>query len=273
MFIPEGTFRLKGVVMLYPSMAFIILLLVTGTSASEEWGTSWRDSLHATLEPGAAVVISNLNGDISLEGWDSGEVFIRYSLRDPAGDPADVQVMCDSSDGLVCTVNGYRGTRIGPGPVVDFLVRVPEDLDLQIVTGTFMGDIRMSSVQGSSLVEIIDGTAYLDGIDGRLAVNVVSGDIHLTDSPGLRNVNIVKGYLNVVIDEIVDDIDITSVEGFVDLEIPEGVLVAASTLSGELDIPGALIVDELVGRSAVAGSGSYTVNIESYSGSIRVRWR
>jgi hypothetical protein len=259
--------------MTYMSGTSIILFSVTLAAGASTWELEGRDSLSVQLQPGAAVVISNMNGSIHIEGWGSEEVFVGYSVRDPLLGPGYLDIICDETDGISCRVASNGGTAQGLQQVIDFLVRVPEDIDLRIVTETFMGDISLTAFSGSSLVEIIQGSVSIQGIGGELTVNMVSGNIDLADSPGLRMVNIVQGSFIADIDEVLGDIHITSVEGLIDLRIPEGVVVNASTISGELDIPGVEVREELMGKFSHFGSGEHTMIIESFSGDIRIRLR
>lgn len=250
----------------------VLLLTLLYTATSVRSGTPYGDPLYFPLQPGAAVIISNYQGDITVEGWDSELVSVSYRSREQDGG-ARVDIVHDDGEVLICHVVREGSGLSGVVPEVDFQVKVPKDMDLRIITETFMGDIRMECVRCSSLVEVVSGSAVLSSIEGDLTVNLVSGEIELIDTPGLRMVSIVEGSLKLSVDSLYRDVEINSVQGYIEIEIPEGVRVAASTISGVLEVRGCRTERGLLGSSAVCGEGERTIHVESFSGEIRVLTR
>ncbi len=252
---------------LYTLISVITILTSAAVSAGDI--VRGEDSFSAVLDAGSNVVITNINGDISIEEWNSDQVLIEYTIDgDQTEERESINVDCNYINGLFCEVT-YRDD--WEGNEVHFHVRLPESLYLNLVMRTFNGCISLSNGMGTSLVEIINGSAVLEGFAGDLTVNVVKGDIDLIDVPGLSVVNIVDGSLRGVIDNIEGDIEISTVSGLIDLVIESTVRVSVSTMSGNIDVPGAEIHHDLVGSSTEFGNGEFTINITTVSGDISIR--
>lgn len=246
-----------------------VFLLASLMAAGGVQGSEGAISYTADLPSGASIVISNSNGDITVESWDSPEVLVEYRLRGTDMTAADpVEVLRSGDEGLIFSVGSGDWAAGSLENTVDFIVKIPGGEDISIITETFSGNINVSSISGSSLVEVVSGSAHLEGLEGDLRVNVVSGSIDIIDASGLRAVNIVSGTLRASLSELSGDVLITSVEGAVELELPADVNLLASTFGGNIDMPFADIRDELVGTSARYDGGGSTVNVETYSGDI-----
>ena len=121
------------------------------------------------------------------------------------------------------------------------------------------------------MVEIINGSAVLEGFAGELIVNVVKGEIDLIDVPGLSVVNIVDGTIRGTIDNIEQDVEISTVSGLIDLVLEGAASVSVLTMSGSIDIPGAEIYHDLMGSSTEFGDGEFRISITTVSGDVRIR--
>ncbi len=228
-----------------------------------------ENSFSAVLDTGSNVVISNINGNITIEEWSSDQVLIEYTIdADHIDDIESIDVQCDYINGLFCEVT-YSDD--WDGNEVHFHVKLPESINLNLVMRTFKGCISLNNGMGTSLVEIINGSAVLDGFAGDLTVNVVTGDINLIHVPGLSVVNIVQGTLTGIIDDIEHDIEISTVSGLIDLVVDSSASISVSTMSGNIDVPGAEIHHDLMGSSTEFGNGEFRIYISTVSGDVIIR--
>ncbi|RKZ07360.1 hypothetical protein DRQ25_11745 [Candidatus Fermentibacteria bacterium] len=252
---------------LYTLISVISILTSAAVSAGDI--IRGEDSFSAVLDAGSNVVITNINGDITIEEWNSDQVLIEYTIDgDQTEEIESINVDCNYINGLFCEVTYLDDW---DGSEVDFHVRLPESLYLNLVMRTFDGCISLNSGMGTSLVEIINGSAVLEGFAGELTVNVVKGEIDLIDVPGLSVVNIVEGTIRGTIDNIERDVEISTVSGFIDLVLEGAASVSVSTMSGSIDIPGAEIYHDLIGSSTEFGDGEFRINITTVSGDVSIR--
>ncbi len=248
--------------------AVLISALAAGGAAAEDIFIL-EDSFSAVLEAGSNVIISNINGDITIEEWDSDQVLIQYSIQsDSPLDMESIFIECTYIDGIICEV-AYPGEY--GNIVVDFHVNLPELLDLNLIMFTLTGCISINSGTGTSLVEIMNGSAVLEGFEGELTVNVVSGEIDLQNVPGLAAANVVEGVIRGTLSEIERDIEISTVSGLIDLVLECSPAVTVSTMSGDIDIPGIHVLHDLIGSSAEFGDGEFKIDITTVSGNVRIR--
>ncbi len=253
---------------LYTAVAAISILAAGATDAGNI--VTGENSFSAVLETGSNVIISNINGDITIEEWDSDQVLIEYTIESEYFEGIEsIDVQCEYINGLVCEVTYLDGRG---GSKVHFHVRLAESLDLNLVMRTVNGCISLNNGMGISLVEIINGSAVLEGFAGDLTVNVVNGEIDLINVPGLSAANIVNGTVRGTIDNIDRDIKIAAVNGLIDLIIECSTRVIVTTMSGDIDIPGVEICHNLIGSSAEFGDGEFCIDITTVSADVRIHY-
>ena len=255
---------------LFIAIAAISIISAGATHAG--YTNNEEDSFSAVLEAGSNVIISNINGDITIEEWDSDQVLIDYIIEgENLEETRSIGVRCDNIDGILCEVIYPDDWDGSIETEVNFHVKLPESLDLNLVMQTINGCISLKNGMGTSLVEIINGSAVLEGFSGELTVNVVSGEIDLINVPGLSVANIVNGTIRGTIDNIEHDIEISTVSGLIDLIIEGTASVSVTTISGDIDIPGVEVSDDLVGSSAEFGDGEFKIDITTVSGDVSIR--
>ena len=249
-----------------------VLFLLAGTSVTAGDIFIREESFSYSVDTGSDVIISNISGDITIEEGDSDNLLIECSIEGENIEEVEaIEIECTYINGVICEViypdNWVEITEAA----VDFRVSLPCSMELNLVMLTVNGCISLRSGAGTSLVEIINGSAILEGFSGELIVNVVSGEIDLVDIRGLSVVNIVKGTITGTIDSIDRDIEISTVEAFIDLVIDCPAIVSVTTMTGDLDIHGVEIVQDLVGSSAEFGEGEFIIEISTYSGDVRIQ--
>ncbi len=241
-------------------------------AAHAEGSYSEEDSFSAVLEAGSNVIIRNINGSISIEEWDSDQLLIDYIIKSEIlEETRSIDVKFEMINGILCEVTYPSNWECGTDAEVNFYVKLPHALNLNLAMQTVNGSISLKNGVGSSLIEIINGSAVLEGFSGELTVNVVSGEIDLINVPGLSMANIVNGTIRGTIDNVDGDVEISTVSGLIDLVIESAARVSVTTISGDIDIPGVEIIQNLVGSSAEFGHGIYEIDITTVSGDISIR--
>ena len=177
---------------------------------------------------------------------------------------ADVTVTGVSAEVEVEVVSGDV-TVEGPVSIVelevvsgDIRVTNPGSVEIEAVSG----DVTVQGLSGNGSIEAVSGDIKLDGTLGDTEIEAVSGDIRFQGgfAPGAK-------------------ISISSVNGDVDLKLPGNVSARfqVSTFSGDIKsdfggtpertdphVPGMKL-------DATAGGGDARVDIESFSGEVRIR--
>ncbi len=248
------------------------LFLFAGNSISAGDIFVREEAFSYSVDAGSDVIINNINGNIIIEEGDSDNLLIECSIEGENIEEVEaIEIECKYVNGVICEVTYPDDWDEITEAAVDFHVSLPSSMELNLVMLTYNGCISLRSGAGTSLVEIINGSAILEGFSGELIVNVVSGEIDLVDIQGLSVVNIVEGTITGTIDSIDRDIDISTVEAFIDLVIDCPAIVSVTTMTGDLDIPGVEIVHDLVGSSAEFGEGEFKIEITTYSGNVRIQ--
>ena len=237
--------------------------------------------------------LQNVNGDISIEGWDKSEVEVSVTMH--GGSVADRRALAiiPSTDGGNLSLR--TGAR-GDGIKVDYVVKVPRrlagisleavnsDINLSEVGGPVAvnnanGNVSISGAKGSVSVTTKSGSVDLSGITGDVSITVASGSIQLADVEGAVEARTISGDLSAAFNSVAPGkpIKIATTSGDVELDIkPElDADLRAQTISGDIEIDeafGVEVAKQLVGRRANGriGKGGLPLTIDTVSGDIRI---
>lgn len=263
------------------------------------------------LDARGEVQVSNLKGSIEVRTWDRNEVRITGSLGDgverleigdggrklavraryprnsrdseptrlvleiPRLASLDVDSVAASVD-----VRGVAGAELEIDSVSGDVAAVgaPRKASIESVSG----DLRLSLNSREVEIESVSGTVLLRGrIAGSVEAETVSGNIDI-DTRGERldrlDASSVSGDARVRTGIAGGGrFRFESVSGDIELALPgdASARVEATTFSGDLDAPGADVVRKRYGPGASLehhyGNGDGSIDIEAFSGSVRIR--
>ena len=194
----------------------------------------------ASAESGVAVSLCLSTGDVVVRGWDRGEVRARsaeggaLALQTDGAQPSRrVEVM----------VAAGEGARIEPGSC-----GMTSGLELSVPRGATVslrlseGDVAVSDV-AELTVNNMSGDVDVRGIGRSVEVSTMSGDVALADSRGRARLRAVSGSVqavNVAPLSPGDALDASSTSGDVELTDVGHARVSGSTISGSVQMSGAL---------------------------------
>lgn len=251
-------------------------------------GTEQTRTVERDLDPAdaAKLRVSNLNGDVHVVSGAGSHVTVHATLRTRFGERHFDRVTVDARvDGEYVIVDVNHGD--GDEPVrnvrvaVDLVVELPAGIAVDAVEST-NGDVALAAVPGDATVTVVNGDVELDGVDGYVVLEATNGDVRVRNCTGIRDVALVNGALSVDLDSVRDDVELSVVNGSIDLRVAPGIdaVLELDTLTGEI----AVDADDLplsdvsrakqgfVGREYTAriGDGGPTVEVSVITGSIDV---
>lgn len=254
----------------------LFLLLTVCLAACSAFGEDVirEESIAATLATGDLVAIFNINGNISVEGWDSDAVEVVYTITCGNQEEMDaVEVLCDLSKGVVCEVEYDNDWNDDHHSEVDFQVRVPGNLALCFELTDVNGDVSISSAEGTLLIEVVNGDVSASEFAGEVVIELVNGSVITTGIPELSEISIVNGDIICCVKEIGSDLVLGSINGGISVDLAANATVEIETISGDIDISScfnALIVEHIAGTTASFGEGEYGIDISTVSGDIEI---
>jgi len=215
-------------------------------------------SAHPTLR------IDNVNGDLTLEGWDQNRVEITaIKFAGDAEDLADLKVeMRKDGDAVVIHVkyphenNFWNHGHEGPG--VNFTIKVPK--------GT--GVDKAEFVNGDIDITNVIGDVNASSVNGHVSGQKLGGDVDLST---------VNGGVDLMATSNIKSISLNSVNGDIMLTLPKkfDARIEAGTVHGDIRAVDGLDVDETSftgsSMSGVIGKGGMKVDLNTVNGSIRIK--
>jgi DUF4097 and DUF4098 domain-containing protein YvlB len=202
------------------------------------------------LGGGARLSLKNVNGNITVSGWDEPKAVVNVIKRD-----RNAQVFINDSGGnLSIRTASNRGNQD-----VRLEVKVPREL-LRVELSSDNGVIKLSDVKAEILVT---GT---------------NGSIELTDVVGVSKIRTVNGSIRATLLEASDRaMEFDSTNGTIDLTVPLGFEadLDASTVHGTINVDetlGVLVEKVTVGQKARGqiGSGGERLKMGTVNGDIKL---
>lgn len=210
------------------------------------------------LGDNASVSLTNITGDISIEGWEQPEAEVKVIKE--GGSETDreaVEVRLDSASDLLSLVTSP--TRSGPVEV-HYALKLPRrvrQLDIKSADSR----VELSKLTGAITISLQGSSIELEEVSGTIRSKIVKGDTKATlqkGGPGGPQ-------------------EFASVSGDIELRLEADINadIRAETIDGEIDIDDDLdlkVEKQRVGQSASGrvGSGGVTINIKTVSGDIKI---
>ena len=217
------------------------------------------------LKPGGRISLSNINGDVHIEGVAGNQVHIVARKKAGTQEYLDgLAVDVKATDELIRIETRHpksEGSWFNRGGnssgSVSYDLKVPEKAQLDTIE-TVNGNIEVNGVKGSVSVDTVNGKMLLAGLEGDAKLDTVNGSI--------------DAHFNVL--GTVQRVSADAVNGRIVLGIPEkaSAQIHAETVNGSIDADDfGLKPDKgFVGRDldGIIGAGEARVHVDTVNGSV-----
>ena len=252
------------------SRCVIVMSLVMAAVGPAASGAEFEEIIDRsfTLAEGGVVALENINGDVSIDVWDSAEVrmiAVKKASSQELVEGLEVRV---KSDG--------RSVRIDTEyPSMDRQDREPDSFMRVEFTLTIPKTARLDDV------DLVNGNLKVVGVEGGLSVATVNGDIEVQDCAGDAELATVNGAIEAYVNRLDHggEVEMDSVNRRLDLYLASsiGADLQAESVNGRLANDFGIDVrkGKYVGSdfNGIIGGGGARVSLETVNGSINVhRW-
>jgi hypothetical protein len=202
------------------------------------------------LRSGGSFVVKNVNGAVTVEGWDQEQVQIN-ALKEVRADNDDDarQAMSHLTIEVGQTAGGLRVEtmmpRHGEGfwdwlsghhvqSKVEYHIKVPRRLELQ--AESVNGAVSLDGTQGKAKVETTNGSVHVDRVTGRVEAQTTNGGITVTEVAGSVKAGTTNGSVKAQLSRVEGDLSFESTNGSITVHLPSDVraTVDASTSNGSV---------------------------------------
>ena len=247
----------------------VTVSVVHAPQAVDEWcneGSSSKQERHCevrefTVPVGSFAGVTSANGNIQVEAWDKGEVFIRAKIEGRANS-YDVarelvsQVSLATADDMLKASGPKRGR--GSNWSVSYRAMVP-----------MKSDLKLSATNGNVTVLEVMGDLNVTSTNGNVQLRQVGGDV----SGGTTNGNV---KVELVGDAWVGDgVDLRTTNGSIELTIPADYngLLEAATVNGGISVDFPVTVTGKISKKlhAQLGDGGATIKAVTTNGSVKIK--
>ena len=267
----EQTTKKRGVAS-YGQGLVLYLLVLSGTLLAAD-GKRSEKTFEATPNP--RITLTNMTGQILVRGWDKAQVRVVYSVVSPYVE-VDTEVIPPNqpADKIHLATHLLDPLVSGKDQTADYSLDVPMGTNLEIRNP--QGSVRIEKLQGDDAsVESVGGAILVSDFAGHLFLRSVGGNIELIRPSGriLFEGDFPDG----------GDYSLSAYSGDMEILCPPSASfeLFAKTVRGKLENEMPMIIRH---RSATPVSsanslfgthltGKATVNLKSFSGTIRIRQR
>jgi DUF4097 and DUF4098 domain-containing protein YvlB len=238
--------------------ALLAFMLAVAPPCSAEVTEDFHKTVPITAN--GRVSLENINGNVTITGWDRNEVQIDAvkSARDQQRlDEARIEV--DEANDAVRIRTRYPEHNTNNNPAsVRYELHVPRAARLD-------------------KIDLVNGSLDVQQISGEVNASLVNGSLHARDLAGRSELSTVNGALQADFNSLnnVRDISLKSVNGSIALALPPSpnADIEANTVSGSIRTDFPLEVrGHFVGKSVNGklGSGGTRIEMSNVNGSIRI---
>jgi hypothetical protein len=288
----------KRGVTLYGQGLVVCLLVFSGTLLAAE-GNRFEKSFEAAPNP--RITVTNMTGQILVRGWDKAQVHVAYTVISPHVE-VDYEVIPPNqpADKIHFATHLLDPLVSGKDQTADYSFDVPMGTNLEIRNP--QGSVRIEKFQGDDTsVESVGGAIFVSDFTGHLFVRSIGGNIQVIRASGRVEAYSITGDLHFV-SPTTSKLRGSTTSGRILFEgdFPDGGDYSLSEYSGDMEIfcpPSAsfeLFAKTVRGklenempmtirhqpatpersRNSLFGThltGKATVNLQSFSGTIRIR--
>lgn len=210
------------------------------------------------LGDNATVSLTNITGNITIEGWDQPQADVRVVKEGGSEqDRQAVQIKLNSSKDLLSLETSP--TRSSP---------VETHYELKLPSHVRAVEIKAA-----------DSAVKLSQMTGAITVSVQGSSIELKDTSGAVRTKIVKGETKATLSQSPGEpLELSSISGDIELRLRGDINadIAAETIDGEIEADDGLklkIEKRTMGQSATGrlGSGGVVIRIKTINGDIRIK--
>jgi DUF4097 and DUF4098 domain-containing protein YvlB len=205
------------------------------------------------------VELSNVNGDVTIRGWEKNEVDMKATKRGPAEYLDLVQIEMDSTAERLSIETKYPRFRSKERNVsVTYELMVPKHATLDAIHNV-NGAIEVSGVEGELKINTVNGSAEIEGSKSTVRAETVNGKITARwfefPKQGDVNMHTVNGGLKLHLpDNASADVKASSLNGSIHTDFP-------------ITVQGRFISRKLSGR---IGEGGTSIDLSTVNGSIDI---
>ena len=212
------------------------------------------------LEPAGQITVENVQGNITVEGWDRAEVAVSVfkSAASPQAHLDDVGVEVEAGDHALKLRTVYPGES-KEAVRVDYRLRVPRQVRLDRLR-TLGGDISVRDIEGSVDARTLNGNIRQSAIRGSVVARAINGNVAVSFR---------------ALPERSQPVQLETVNGTIRVSLPPraDADLQLSTLAGRVESKYAFSVSEAPGDSALksrVGQGGVQVRLRTVRGDIQV---
>ena len=212
------------------------------------------------VDGAASVRVKNINGRVSVQPGEPGQVAIRAVVHGGENGPTRVEIGQEEDGSIYAQTKhdrkaGIFGAVLGNPRKVDYSISVPAQANLSV--DAVNCDVDVQGVEGEVNLKTVNGRIHAEDVSGDLEFNTVNGKVEGSRISGPLRVRTVNGRIAMRESEL-PSLSATTVNGGMELDTPMGEgPYTLNTVSGTVRLhaenrpPGKVLFKSVAGRVRV----------------------
>jgi hypothetical protein len=280
---------------LFGALAVAALIASPAASSAQDLGRDkevW--TWDGKVSSGNWFRLSSVNGPVSIEPSNDGQVHVRAQKEVNRGNVTDVafQVVQSGGDVRICAIwrrdvcdeDGLHSHRNDDDEdrndrrdvKVRFTVKVPAGV--RVGAGTVNGEMRVRDVSSEVRASTVNGLVEVRNVGGEVNANTVNGRVEVTTRSGPVNANTVNGDIDVSLGSLARDgaMRFRTVNGSVTVETPADLdaNISMETMHGSISSDWPVQLSGKFGprhAEGTIGRGGRMIRMTTLNGSVELR--
>lgn len=237
-------------------LPLVAALLLVGTAAR---AVELKERFDRTvpLRPGSNLALRNVNGGVTVEAWDRGEVRIEAEKKVKAGSAEQARKLIDQvridvtqgAGGLRVETripkrdNGFFDWLFGNEASVSVTYRLHVPRQVAADVESVNGGITLTGTRGRTRLATTNGGITVNGVQGDLRLGSTNGGIEVNRSAGAVRAETTNGAITAELTDFPDsgELRLTSTNGGIEVRLPRDARLSidAATTNGRIqtDLP------------------------------------
>jgi hypothetical protein len=265
-------FMKKQLLML--TIMIIAFGILSGCLKSKEYVIDYYDNEY-NININSSLHVSTFNGRIDITTWEGNNIILNVTKTSEYGqDELDlVEINVENISDKIEIVANYLGV-LSSRPSVNMILKIPHDIFIDNVL-TSNGDISISQTKGNISAISTNGKIHIENVEGYVLAKTSNGGIEIKETSGIRDLSTSNAKISVEVNDIKDDITISTSNGAVDLYLNSllDINVDMTTSNGEISINDVLLNIISSSKNHINGNlgdGGYLLVVHTSNGDVNL---
>jgi hypothetical protein len=234
---------MKKKVIICLSLASILILVASFSGCISGRKIYDYSELEYPANENTILEVNNINGMVNISGWEEETIFleiVKFTNKIYGQDEFEkVDVIVTENGDKVSIDVEYSNPHTPVRVAVTLNIKVPMFVTVESVQ-TLNGAVYLSNIKGDTDIDVKNGLISVCTVDGFVSASTANGAINIRNTKGLGNIINYNGAVYAEVNDIQEDIEISTINGemdiFINTELDANIEVEAKSIAAGINL-------------------------------------